>query len=58
MPVVDGRLTCCVCGSDLGDAEDPYRDPSCGVCLDREVEQESEQEQAEHEASLAPRCVW
>jgi hypothetical protein len=36
MPVVNGRLVCCVCGSDLGDADDPYRDPTCGYCIDRE----------------------
>jgi len=29
-----------MCGADLGDAEDPYRDPSCGVCLDRENEED------------------
>lgn len=39
MPVVNGRLTCCTCGADLGDAEDPYRDPDCRACLRRECEQ-------------------
>jgi hypothetical protein len=47
MPVVHGRLTCCVCGADLGDASDPYRDPSCGECLQREAEQDWEADQAE-----------
>ena len=42
MPVVNGRLKCCSCGSDLGDADDPYRDPACGVCLDRENEADAE----------------
>jgi phage FluMu protein Com len=37
----DGRLRCCVCGYDLGDAEDPYRDPSCPRCLDAQDAQET-----------------
>ncbi len=45
MPVVSGRLTCCSCGADLGDASDPYRDPDCGDCLNRDA-------QAEHEADM------
>jgi len=32
MPTVNGRLTCARCGEDLGDAEDPYRDPTCATC--------------------------
>ena len=35
MPEVDGRLVCCVCGADLGDADDPYRDPDCTACEKR-----------------------
>jgi len=30
-----------VCGTDLGDADDPYRDPACPVCLDGENEDDS-----------------
>ncbi len=48
MPTINGRLVCCSCGSDLGDAEDPYADPACRVCLDRENEAE-----AEYEANMA-----
>lgn len=44
MPVVNGRLTCCRCGADLGDAEDPYRDPSCMECENREARAEAEAE--------------
>lgn len=40
MPVVNGRLTCCTCGADLGDAEDPYRDPTCMVCEERSAREE------------------
>ena len=40
MPVVNGRLTCCSCGADLGDADDPYRDPDCLDCLNRENDAE------------------
>jgi hypothetical protein len=32
-----GRLTCSACGCDLGDASDPYRDPDCGCCTQREA---------------------
>jgi len=45
MPEVNGRLTCCVCGADLGDASDPYRDPDCWECLMREYENEEEEDQ-------------
>lgn len=59
MPVIDGRLTCCQCGSDLGDAEDAYADPSCGVCLREEMERECEDDSeawvAEGEALAANR---
>lgn len=44
MPVVQGRLTCCGCGADLGDAEDPYRDPSCAQCERRQAIAEAEAE--------------
>lgn len=44
MPVVNGRLTCCVCGADLGDAEDPYRDPDCEACDRRETQAELDRE--------------
>ena len=40
MPIVNGRLVCCSCGADLGDAGDPYRDPSCLNCAQLEAEQE------------------
>lgn len=43
MPVVNGRLTCCTCGADLGDAEDPYRDPDCSACLNRQEAEAEEQ---------------
>lgn len=36
MPTVNGRLTCCSCGRDLGPADDPYRDPSCQCADDRD----------------------
>lgn len=42
MPVIDGRLTCCSCGADLGDAEDPYMDPACGACPQKELLRELE----------------
>jgi len=45
MPEVNGRLICCVCGADLGDAADPYRDPDCWECLMREYENEEEEDQ-------------
>lgn len=44
MPIVNGRLTCCTCGADLGDAEDPYRDPSCVECIERDMRDECEDE--------------
>ncbi|MDF1536089.1 MAG: hypothetical protein P1S46_06235 [bacterium] len=47
MPEINGRLVCCTCGADLGDASDPYRDPDCGDCLDRELRQEMEREAEE-----------
>jgi hypothetical protein len=46
MPVVNGRLTCCTCGADLGDAEDPYRDPSCIACINREAAEETAADEA------------
>lgn len=45
--MTDYRLRCCVCGADLGSAEDPYRDPDCMDCLRREYEHEM---QADREA--------
>lgn len=36
MPTEDGRLLCCVCGTDLGDAED-MNDPDCPNCLERDA---------------------
>lgn len=36
-----GRLCCCVCLLDLGPADDPYRDPDCPRCLQREYEQDA-----------------
>lgn len=45
-PVIHGRLVCCTCGADLGDAEDPYRDPDCGECFKRQMQQELEDERA------------
>ena len=42
MPTVNGRLICCGCGADLGDASDPYRDPDCLACLHAELETEVE----------------
>lgn len=50
MPEVNGRLTCCTCGSDLGDAEDPYRDPACALCLEAENEAEREDVAADERA--------
>ena len=35
-----GRLTCCVCACDLGEADDPYTDPDCRCCLRREWAEE------------------
>ena len=51
MPVVNGRLTCCQCGADLGDAEDQSRDPDCVVCLNREhaEELEAEEQESQHD---------
>lgn len=43
MPSVNGRLTCCVCGADLGE-DDDYRDPDCMQCLEREVREEDERD--------------
>ena len=57
MPVLNGRLVCCMCGADLGDAADPYRDPACPVCLDEEndadIRHEQELERQAMEAELA-----
>lgn len=51
MPVVNGRLVCCVCGYDLGfDADEPYADPSCPDCEDRRMRAEAEAYQAERDA--------
>ena len=47
MPVVNGRLVCVACGTDLGDAGDPYRDPDCHECLRRDMEAEVEFERLE-----------
>ena len=66
MPVIDGRLTCCSCGADLGDAEDPYLDPDCEACEKRrlvaEMEQEAEDESlcwaADAEAAEYPNEQW
>lgn len=44
MPEINGRLICCVCGCDLGDANDPFRDPDCPDCLEREFQMEMERE--------------
>jgi hypothetical protein len=38
----DGRLRCCVCGFDLGDASDQSRDPDCIACLNRQEQEEEE----------------
>lgn len=53
MPVVDGRLTCCVCGSDLGDAEDQFMDPNCQSCEERRSREEMEIEREVEDESLA-----
>ena len=45
MPTVNGRLTCCQCGADLGDASDPYRDPDCMDCINREAQNDWDNEQ-------------
>lgn len=37
-----GRLCCCVCLLDLGPSDDPYRDPDCPRCLERELAEEAE----------------
>lgn len=34
------RLKCSQCGADLGDAEDPYRDPDCMDCLRKSLLEE------------------
>lgn len=44
MPSINGRLICCSCGADLGDASDPYRDPDCENCLRAEIELETERD--------------
>ena len=49
MPIEDGRLVCCQCGADLGDAEDIYRDPDCHECLDREMAAEAERDRRRDE---------
>ncbi|MDP9202346.1 MAG: hypothetical protein M3P26_10515 [Gemmatimonadota bacterium] len=54
MPVVNGRLTCCVCGADLGDAEDPYRDPDCINCATNEAQAEAEEERTHNLWNDAP----
>lgn len=38
------RLTCIRCGADLGDADDPYRDPDCAACIARDAAEEVEEE--------------
>lgn len=55
MPVVDDRLICCSCGNDLGDADDPYRDPDCEVCLKRQAMDE-DQRDMDHEAAQDNGC--
>lgn len=40
------RLTCLTCGADLGDAEDPYRDPDCLACLYRSIQEDLDAEVA------------
>jgi hypothetical protein len=42
MPIVHGRLTCFTCGNDLGDANDPYRDPNCEICEQRWLDSDSD----------------
>ena len=44
-----------MCGADLGDAEDPYRDPSCWECEKRRMREELEGE-SEPEAALVCRA--
>lgn len=44
MPVINGRLTCCQCGADLGDASDPYRDPACANCLQADLQADLEED--------------
>ena len=39
-----GHLCCCVCLLDLGSSDDPYRDPSCPRCLDREMQADSKED--------------
>lgn len=51
MPIVDGRLVCCVCGSDLGFGEDEqYADPDCADCERNRLlaELEAERESVEY----------
>lgn len=55
MPIIDGRLTCCQCGADLGDADDPYRDPDCERCLKESLAAEADAEFPTLE-DLATRC--
>lgn len=57
MSEIDGRLICCSCGNDLGDADDPYRDPDCEVCLRRELEQLDELDRA-HRAGCSCPCHY
>ena len=39
-------MTCIRCGADLGDAEDPHRDPDCLECLHRDIQDEAEHDMA------------
>lgn len=61
-PRADDRLRCCVCGADLGPADDPYRDPDCMDCLKREWEQEAQAAEDEDrrrgEAEWAPDGIY
>lgn len=57
MLIVNGRLTCCTCGADLGDAEDPYRDPSCGACYERDMREECEAEEPEDAPAPIPESL-
>lgn len=55
MPVVNGRLTCCTCGADLGDADDPFRDPTCVECLNEAEGFDQEEENIGEEAEQSGR---
>lgn len=48
MPILNGRLTCCVCGSDLGSADDPGYDPDCAACQRRQEQEEYDSDAEAH----------